>query len=236
MTRQKDLKRIVRARMSKTGESYTTARARLLEKTRPAPAPTARDLARAGMSDDAVRAKTGRTWREWVDVLDAIGALEMRHADIARHLRAEHGLPSWWSQTVTVGYERIRGLRDVGQRRGGTYDVHRSRTLPVPLARLYRAFSSRAVRARWIGGAAPVVRTSRVAKSMRMTWPDGTDVQVVFTAKGPAKSQVAIQHGRLPGKSAAERVRAEWGARLDALAASLAPVSSKGEDAEARGR
>ena len=30
MTRQKDLKRLVRARMSKTGESYTTSRAKIL--------------------------------------------------------------------------------------------------------------------------------------------------------------------------------------------------------------
>jgi hypothetical protein len=33
MPRDKDLKRLVRTRMQKTGESYTTARARIVSKT-----------------------------------------------------------------------------------------------------------------------------------------------------------------------------------------------------------
>jgi hypothetical protein len=44
MTRQRSFKRLVRARMEKTGESYTAARAMLLSEE--APAPVARDLRR----------------------------------------------------------------------------------------------------------------------------------------------------------------------------------------------
>ena len=41
MPRNKDLKRLVRARMSKTGESYTAARSQILSKSKPKPkAPT----------------------------------------------------------------------------------------------------------------------------------------------------------------------------------------------------
>ena len=59
---QKDLKRLVRGRMQKTGESYTAARSRILDKQSPAPAEFAK---LAGMSDEAVRSKTGCTWKPY---------------------------------------------------------------------------------------------------------------------------------------------------------------------------
>ena len=87
MTVDKDRKRVIRARMQKTGESYTAARAQILaisisKKTNAAPAPAAAVpaapaidyAALAGMSDDKVSAKTGRTWREWTRLLDGDGA------------------------------------------------------------------------------------------------------------------------------------------------------------------
>ena len=89
---QKDFKRLVRARMKKTGESYTAARARLLER-RPkrasgpaaapaqATAPSVADYARiSGFSDAVIKARTGCTWKKWVDSLDYHGARAMSHA------------------------------------------------------------------------------------------------------------------------------------------------------------
>ena len=38
-------------------------------------------------------------------------AAKLEHGAIAR-LVSEHGAGDWWSQMVTVGYERIRGLRE----------------------------------------------------------------------------------------------------------------------------
>ncbi len=114
MPKQKDLKRLIRSRMKKTAEAYTAARLQLLKKSEP----TTRYAEVAGMSDDAVNRRTGRTWAQWVRVLDAVREPEKTHREIAQHV-SSLGTPDWWSQTVTVGYERIRGLRDRGQRRGG---------------------------------------------------------------------------------------------------------------------
>ena len=72
------------------------------------------------MTDAAIAAKTGRTWRQWVDALDADGAASMTHRDIAAMVHAKHHVGDWWAQTVTVGYERVKGLRERGQRRNGT--------------------------------------------------------------------------------------------------------------------
>lgn len=219
MPRQKDLKRLIRARMQKTGESYTSARNRILERGLP---PAGRFAALAGMSNDAVRAKTGRTWRQWVTALEAVDAAKMPHREIARHVRATYDVSNWWAQTVTVGYERIRGLREIGQRRGGSFDANKSKTFGVPVATLYRAFSDKRRRARWLPGVDLTIRTSRVDRSMRITWPDGTPVQAYFTAKGPSKSQVAIQHGGLPDKERVAARKEYWAERLSALAAILA--------------
>ncbi|MHC5211677.1 MAG: hypothetical protein ACYTG2_13235 [Planctomycetota bacterium] len=221
MPRNKDLKRLVRTRMGKTGESYTAARSQLVGRpvrgTR-----TTRDLAAiAGMSDDAVKARTGRTWKQWATVLDKAKAASMPHRDIARHLHDVEGVPGWWAQTVTVGYERIRGLREKGQKSDGSYSVNKSKTFAVPVSTLYRTFSARA-RKRWLGDVRMRVKTSTVDKSMRITWDDGTPVDVTFWKKRVKKAQVQLQHRGLAGKADAARVREDWTGRLAALGEVLA--------------
>jgi hypothetical protein len=227
MTRNKDLKRIIRGRMKKTGESYTAARAHLIPKTKPK-TPVARTVnhsAVAGMRNAAVAAKTGRTWEEWVRVLDADGAAVMPHRDIAALVHEKHGVGSWWTQMVTVGYERIKGLRDRGQRRGGSYEAGKSKTFHVPVSALFEAWADDAARRRWLDGVQPVVRTATPRKSMRLQWPDGTIVVVGFTAKGNAKGVLSIVHTKLRDKSAADKAKQYWADRLDALAALLAARS-----------
>jgi hypothetical protein len=225
MTSQKDLKRLVRARMQKTGESYTAARSQIVKKkiakdgpraAVPSPAPAAyADL--AGMSDEAVRAKTGRGWKQWVEVLDGAQAQAMKHRDIARHLSEVHDVPDWWSQMVTVGYERIRGLRAIGQRRDGAWEASKSKTFPVPITRLFRAFHDARTRKLWLPGVDLKVRTSVPQKSMRITWSDGTSLQAYFIAKGDKKSVVTLQHTKLASAAHAQKMKALWAERLAAL-------------------
>jgi len=221
--KQKDLKRLVRTRMKKTGESYTAARAQLTrKKTQPAagdaPAPDFAVL--AGMSDEAIRAKTGCTWETWVYVLDKIGATEMSHRAVAAHVQDKYKLDGWWAQTVTVGYERIRGLRERGQRLDGSYEATKSRTFPVPVDALYAAWSLARTRAKWLPGVALEVRTASANRSMRIGWPDGTHVDLWFTDKGE-KSQVAVSHRKLASREDAETRRQFWADRLAALHALL---------------
>lgn len=127
MSKQKDLKRLIRSRMKKTGEAYTAARLQLLQKRKTEPASNHAEV--AGMSDASVSKATGRTWAQWVGLLDSVQAVEKPHREIAEYV-SSLGTPDWWSQMVTVGYERIRGLRERGQRRGGGYGASKSRTFP----------------------------------------------------------------------------------------------------------
>jgi hypothetical protein len=204
MPTQKDLKRLVRSRMKKTGEAYTAARLQLLKNK-----PTREHAKVAGMSDAAVSRQTGRTWAEWVRVLDAARAAEKTHREIAAHV-SSLGTPNWWTQMVTVGYERIRGLRQKGQRRSGGYAASKSRTFNVPVETLFNAFANARKRRRWL----PVRVTVRAAtphKRMRLMWlGNETRAQLEFTAKGEAKSAVSVQHENLPDKSAADAIKVAW--------------------------
>ena len=227
MTRDKDRKRIIRTRMKATGESSTTARTHVVARgatarRRPAAEssqPVERDNAAvAGMSDEKIKRQTGRAWDDWVRVLDARGAASMAHRDIAKIVHQEFGVGDWWSQTVTVGYERLKGLRDRGQRRGGAYEVSKSKTFGVPVATLFRAWADAKTRRRWLQGVDVSVRTATAPKSMRLQWPDGTIVALWFSPKGTNKSVVALAHAKLASRQALETARTEWSARLDALA------------------
>lgn len=218
MPANKDFKRLVRARMQKTGESYTAARAHF--STTP-PAPT--DYARlAGMTDATIKARTGCTWERWVRALDRVEAHTWAHRDIARYAYEKYKVPAWWAQSVAVGYERIKGLRVKGQQRDGEFRASKSKVFPVSLSRLYRSFHDRRARASWLPGVDLVVRTATRDKSMRITWPDRTSVDVGFTAKGAEKSQVAISHNRLADHGAVDRMKQYWTERFDALGSQLA--------------
>jgi hypothetical protein len=223
MPANKDLKRLIRTRMQKTGESYTSARVHILKQpaTPPAPAPAPirpADFARlAGMSDEVIKAKTGCAWDRWVYALDKHGAADLPHREIARIVHEQYKIGDWWTQAVTVGYERIRGLRAIGQRRNGTYEASKSRTVALPVGRVYRAFRDARIRKRWLD--APVtVRTATVDKAVRFGWEDGTIVQAYFTAKDKAKTAVAIQHMKVKDKATADRLKEFWGERLGRLA------------------
>lgn len=216
MTKQKDLKRIVRSRMQKTGESYTAARAQVLRK-KTEPQPKIDYAALAGMNNETVKAKTGCTWERWVAHLDYAGAREMSHREIADHIAKKFKISGWWAQMVTVGYERIRGLRAKGQRRSGSWEASKSRTFAVPVRTLFDAFADESLRRRWLAGVTLTVRAATSPKSMRIAWQDGTTVSLWFTDKG-SKSQVAVQHLKLSSKADADRMKAFWSEKLGALA------------------
>ena len=141
MPRDKDRKRIIRRPMKKTGESSTTARAHVIAKTgaQQPPAPVPDHAALAGTSDDTIAARTGRSWQEWVRVLDADRAATLPHRDIAALVHEKHRVPDWWAQTLTVGYERIKGLRERGRRRGGAYRGLISTSAKADTSGMYRA-------------------------------------------------------------------------------------------------
>lgn len=165
-----------------------------------------------------MRGGTGRGWDEWFALLDEWGATGRRHGEIAAWLAAEHGVDSWWTQTITVGYEQERGLRAPGGGRDGLFGASASRTVAASVDRVFAAFVDPELRRQWLLDAVLHERGSQPGRSVRFDFGDGaTRVLVGLAPKGPGKSQVAVQHERLPDARSAEERKAYWRERLTAL-------------------
>jgi hypothetical protein len=219
MTRQKSFKRLVRARMEKTGESYSAARATLLAAHEPQ---TGTEVVLT-VSDDVIRQRTGRGWEAWFDLLDEWGAAERPHREIARWVAEQLGIEplAWNVQTVTVNYERARGGRAVGEHADG-FTITTTKTMAVGVERLFDAFVDARLRARWLPEGELRERTATRPRSARFDWGDGaTRVHLTFLAKGDGKSSVALEHVRLADAAEAERMKAFWRERVATLKAVL---------------
>ena len=170
-----------------------------------------------GMSDAAVLKATGCDWKSWIWHLDKAGCAEKSHKEIAALVAKRWPkIGGWWAQMVTVGYERIRGLRERGQQRDGGYQVTRSRTFNVPVDRLFAAFISRRLCSRWLPKGV-ILRSMTANKRVRLGWTDGTQAVVGFTAKSSAKSIAAVQHEKLSDRAQADAMKRAWGERFDIL-------------------
>jgi hypothetical protein len=222
MPTQKLFKQRVRARMIKTGESYTAARRQLLRKAGEQTLPE-RDEATGSagaadptpptellMSDEAMVRGSGRSHAEWFTLLDAWGATTLGHTEIAAWLRTEHGVDGWWTQSITVDYERARGMRGRHQQRDG-YTIDIRKTVGVEPAQALAAFTNVSMRRRWLPDAPMRQRPTRAALTARFDWSDPTSrVVVTVIPKGSDKATVTIAHERLPDAESAERLKSAW--------------------------
>lgn len=222
MTEGKTFKRRVRDRMAKTGESYTTAHRQVTEKRDRNAAARERLAGDRDLPPDAsVLQATGKGWDDWFVLLDAWGARDRKHGEVARFLVEEHAVPGWWAQSITVAYERARGLRMKHQRPDG-FSVSASKTIGVPVDVLFAAFVDDVDRERWLSGATMSLRTAQPKRTARFDWEDGTTrVNVGFVDKGPSKSQVTVAHEKLADAADAEEAKLMWRQRLADLKALL---------------
>jgi hypothetical protein len=168
------------------------------------------------MSDDAVKAKTGKTWPEWFAILDKAKATTMTHRDIVALLGAKHDVGSWWRQMITVAYERARGMREKHQTSKG-FQMSSTKTIAAPSAALFDAWTDDARRRAWLGPAKLTIRKTNAKKNVRITWKDGSTVVAHFIPKGADKTQVTVDHEGLSGAAAVAEMKQFWTARLARL-------------------
>ncbi|HNH87582.1 MAG TPA: hypothetical protein PLE93_10800 [Solirubrobacterales bacterium] len=169
------------------------------------------------LSSEKLTEATGKNWDEWLELLDQAGAIKRTHTEIARWLTDEQGVPGWWAQSITVGYERARGLREPGQRADG-WSVTASKTIEVPVEELFEAFERDTIREKWLPDAELHLRTATAPVSARYDWGDGTTRLIVgFESLGPNRSKVALEHEKLPDAQVADRMKDWWRERVAEL-------------------
>lgn len=222
MTTDKARKRAVRSRMQKTGERYAAARRNVVRDAAVPPLPPR--LAEPPVSEEAIRKGTGRGWDDWFRILDAWDGTSHTHTEIARHINGEHGIDGWWSQSVTVGYERARGMRAPNERPEG-FEVSVSKTIDMPPMEAWRAFVEPKRRKTWLDlGLRMRTGTRTMGRSARFDVPsEGTRVNVFFDPKGDDRSVVTVTHVKLADAADVTAHRADWRQRLGRLAALATP-------------
>jgi hypothetical protein len=221
MTVQKSFKRLVRARMAKTGESYTAARAQLLAGVEVGASDE--EAPRLACSDQRIRERTGRGWEEWFELLDSWGAESIGHTELVRRVADVLGGPAWDAQAVAMSFERARGKRAVGERIGGDgFVATASKTMAASAEQVFMAFVDPSQRAGWLPDVELSERTVSKPASARFDVGDGTSRLLVWVdAKGPGKSTVGVEHSRLADAGECEARKADWRHALATLKAQL---------------
>ena len=74
----------------------------------------------AKIGDEAVKAKTGKNWKEWFKILDRLDIKTNGHRVVVMQLYRKYKLNPWWSQAVVIKYEWEHGLRTVKNQRQAT--------------------------------------------------------------------------------------------------------------------
>jgi hypothetical protein len=177
---------------------------------------------RLTMSDQALIEGTGADWKTWLALLDERDAAGLDHTAIARMLVSEFEVDGWWAQSITVGYEQERGLREPGQRPDGTFSANASKTVPAAIGAVFEQLADPASQAGWLGDLELTQRSAAPPKSVRFDASDGTRVLANLTAKGEAKTAVQIEIAKLGSAEEVAAAKADWKSRLERLAERLA--------------
>jgi uncharacterized protein YndB with AHSA1/START domain len=191
-----------------------------------------------GVSDEKVRAETGRTWAEWEAELDARGAADLSHRKIVALLAEGLVASSWWRQSITVDYEKRKGRRTLGQTADGGFQIGVRRTLPMAQDDAWRLVTSPEGLRAWLGeapglsleegaaytagdGSTGEVRVSTPGSHVRITrrqpgWARASTVQVRVIPAGE-RSTISFHEERLPAAADREERRRHYQAALDVL-------------------
>jgi len=88
------------------------------------------------ISNEAVLKSTGKSWNQWFADLDAAGAANWPHKQIAKHVNESYGATLWWAQSIAVAFENARGLRDKHEMPDG-YQIQREKRMSAPLEKTW---------------------------------------------------------------------------------------------------
>jgi len=178
-------------------------------------------------SDEAVQRATGKVWKEWFAILDKAGAKKMQHRDIVLFLfnkylgkgKGNIGATSpngWWSQMVTVEYERERGMRKVNQNETG-FLVGMHKTLNMSAADFEKEWDT-ILRSKKVAGHKLERVPSRTKRNMLRYRAKVGGLVVTYDVQPSRKLRVMVEAIRLPNSAAVERERKFWRGILEAIA------------------
>lgn len=171
------------------------------------------------ISSETVQKATGKPLQAWFSILDKAGAKEMKHKQIAEYIYYNHlekiKSGDWWSQMVTVEYERERGLRKVNEKADG-FSVTVHRTVLMSMATLQKRWEE-IVKSPEVAQKKLVQLRSKTKRPVRRYQAELGRVIVFFEEKSKDKSRIMVESEKLPKHSDVEPARAFWKSVLSLL-------------------
>ena len=173
----------------------------------------------------AITKATTRPWDDWVAALDAAGAREMNHGDIAKQALKLMPEPveqkRWWAQGVAIAYEQHTGLRIPGQSSTGSFQTSTSKTFPGDKDAALKAWLELVGTRDEFNGidTEEAASTSETAKwrYWRVQLVDGSRVNVNISDKPNGKASIAVEHTKLGSSDDIETWRPYWKELLSEL-------------------
>ncbi|MCC7477296.1 SRPBCC domain-containing protein [bacterium] len=190
------------------------------------------------LTDSACKEATGRTIKQWHELLDAQGGPSVGRRNLGMFLATDHKVPDWWATTLVVEYEKLKSPpKKDGLHEG--YFICVTKTINAPFDKLWEAWTEPAQLSRWFGaGSKADVRDGgsycnsdgdqgnflrvRENKDLRFSWdnpafPHTSLVDVVPSDKGKGKSHVMLTHTRIQTREEADGLRRAWGEAFEKL-------------------
>lgn len=184
-----------------------------------------------GISNEAVLKATKKTWDEWGKLLDESGGKKLNHRELVQ-IVTDTGLVSpWWAQMVTVGYEKSRGLRVLGQTADAGYQIGVQKTINLPADILWKEMLLGSLLPIWLndssnfkpevgykfiaGSISGEVRTLDERKKIRMRYQDAknqkpTTLQLYFMPSGQDKTSLRFHQEKLASQKERQRMKEYW--------------------------
>lgn len=196
------------------------------------------------VSNEAVLGATGRSWDQWIRLIDRRGGAGMDHKAIVALLAGPGKVASgWWRQMVAVGYEHAKGRRKTGETADAGFQVGIQKAVPMGRGPLWRLLTGGEGLRLWLGsvrglalepgaryrtgaGISGEIRAVKAGQRIRLTWrPKGRagDTTLQLTLSCPrntrGRTTVRFHHERLADGKERERMRARWSRVLEKVAA-----------------
>ena len=191
------------------------------------------------MRPEAAEKATGKTLASWFSLLDGKNAGELSHKEIASLLQGEYDVSEWWSQTITVEYEKHIGRRVLGETADGLFQLGVSRTCNAGAEELWDSICSSDFFAGITGennisvihetlsgstkdgleyGITTFVPPSRLRMKYKLPeWDTHSILQIRITPKTEKKSTVSFHQEKLPSRESREMLKQQWAGLLSSL-------------------
>ncbi len=165
-------------------------------------------------NDKALIDATGKTWKEWLALLNGMNAQDLSHKQIAAALESKFAVPGWWAQNITVRFEQEVGRRVPGQSCEGKYQVSVSSTFNGEAETIFNRWRQKYSGYLNFNG---VDTTSPPTTSITPKWyywrvklADGSRLSVNFSKKATNKTLVAVSLENLSSVDEIEQWKTFW--------------------------